>query len=129
MKLVLFYEALTSLRGGVSRCPTHIGVRHLYDTCQNSQTSVGKVTQVSPKKSFFSLMRHSLNRCLTLIHTTRVRQYIQISVSKGICIFLWSNIPYTFFGKISDMSKKVKHVLKQCHQWRIKGINFLIINR
>jgi hypothetical protein len=41
------YEARTPLRGGVSRCPTRVGVRHLYDT---RTTPVGIVKQVSPKK-------------------------------------------------------------------------------
>jgi hypothetical protein len=28
----LIYEAQTPLRGGVSRCPTRVGVRYVYDT-------------------------------------------------------------------------------------------------
>jgi hypothetical protein len=41
------YEARTPLRGDVSRCPTRVGVRHLYDT---RTTPVGIVKQVSPIK-------------------------------------------------------------------------------
>jgi hypothetical protein len=67
------YEAQTFLGVGLSWCPTRVGVRHLYDTCQNSQTSFTK------KNKLFSLLLHS---------------------------------------------KKVKHVLKQCYQWRSKDINF-----
>lgn len=65
----MIYEARTPLGVGVSRCPTHIGVRHLYDT---RTTRVGKVKEVSEKSDkcplkngFFSLFRHSSNQWLT----------------------------------------------------------------
>jgi hypothetical protein len=45
--MVRGYEARTPLGGGVSRCPTRVGVRHLYDT---RTTPVGIVKQVSQKK-------------------------------------------------------------------------------
>jgi hypothetical protein len=45
------YEAQTPLAGGVSRCPTRVGIRQLYDT---RTTPVRIVKQVSPKKNLFA---------------------------------------------------------------------------
>lgn len=39
-------EVQTPLRVGVSRCPTHVGVGHLYDT---RTTRIGKVKEVLQK--------------------------------------------------------------------------------
>lgn len=64
---VLNYDAQTLLRVGMSRCPTRVGVQHLYDT---RTTRVEKVKQVSFKKYFFFPFGYSLNWCrirMTLI--------------------------------------------------------------
>lgn len=119
------YEAQTSLGVGVLQCPTHVSVRHLYDTRTSHVGIVRHMSEKSNKchqKNVFFFFASTLFELVSdTVWHSYVRQFSK--VLKGFVLFYGPTFLIHFLVK-SLTSKKVKRILKQCHHWRIKGINF-----
>lgn len=107
--MLLYYEAQTPLRVSMSKGPTRVDIRHLYNTCT---TRVRNVIEVFLKNRFFffvsTLLKSMSDTRMTLI------QHVSNNSDKFFSKKWFLTIPYTSF----------EYVSKQYYQRKIKDNNF-----
>jgi hypothetical protein len=105
------YEALTPLWLNVSRCPTHVGVRHSYDTCttlvQTCQRGVQKI-------NFFFIP--------TLLKSVSDTYKTLVQTCEGKCPNFIFFICFYFFQTYIQRLKMCQN--NNIDQWEIKDITF-----